>query len=208
MKTYNEFVSEGLSEERKRFKYGTTKPDWSKLISHKYKDDVKSAVYDYVMGYTTSVNNYLRGGLDGVCEPVTTALDKAFKTKGKIDVYRTTDNEYLKNIYGFDTSDPEKIVGTVITNKGYMSTTYDRQSPWSKYWSDNETVLHITSDKLVPYININNTLDADDIDCEDQNECLLPRNLSMVVTGVKRVTKSEDHRFSDKGNFIIDLKIV
>lgn len=204
---YSEFLRENVSN-KDRFRYGSKNPKWASKMTHTYEDEVKSALYDYVAGYTTEVNNYLRGGLEKVCEPITSLLDQAFVTKKKIDVYRTVDTDYFTNVHGFDVNDPQALVGTVITNKGYMSTSYELQSPWSGSWFEDDIILHITSDKPYPYIDINSVFDADEIDCEEQKEYLLPRNTKMEVVSITKVNSKQDKRFDKNGNYFVELKIV
>ena len=38
-----------------------------------------SALYDYVAGYTTQVNDYLRKGQDEIAKPITTLMDRMIR---------------------------------------------------------------------------------------------------------------------------------
>jgi len=115
--SFSEFVSE--------MKSGTKVPRCiyegrsSDLMQHHYPDDeVKSAVWDYVLGYTTSVNNELRKGRKGVAKQVSDLLDRAFTRKIKLDVYRTVDWAFMENIFGITKDNIGGMAGRVITDKG------------------------------------------------------------------------------------------
>lgn len=208
IKTFSQYLNESVSDkERYQLSYGA-KPKWDKMMQHQYPDDpVKSALYDYVAGYTTCVNNYLRAGKENVCKDITDDLDQAFQSQAILDVYRTVDSEYMQNVYNFDIAHPENMIGQTLVNKGYMSTTYEFQSPWGSSWMDGDIIMHITSSKPVPCADINSIFDADEIDCEDQKECLLPRNINLKITDVKIVNKKTDKRFSKTGNIFIEMTV-
>ena len=69
-----------------------------KFVENRFDDPVKNAVWNYVAGYTTGINNILRrrGRADS---DYVKLLDSAFTKKSKVDVYRTVDWKYLENIY-------------------------------------------------------------------------------------------------------------
>lgn len=155
----------------------------TKYITNTYPDDqVKSAVYDYVAGYTTAINDILRKG--NKCDKITKLLDSAFAKTGFIDVYRTVDWGYMENIHGITKDTIHNFVGSIITNKGYMSASYDFKSPWGDRWTNGELVFHITSDKLYPYIAVNDIFGDNEIDCTSQNECILPRNTQLIIKDI------------------------
>ena len=188
MKTFSQYINEHK---------------FDKFITNKYPEDpVKSAVYDYVAGFTTSVNAELRKGKKW--DNVTKHLDKAFKDKEKLDVYRTVDWDYMNNIHGITQDNVEDKVGTVIVNKGYMSTTNEYHSPWASRWTDGELILHITSDQPYPYIDVNKMFTADEIDCEDQKEFLLPRGTKLEIISAEL---KKGKLYDKKGTYQIELKI-
>ena len=70
-----------------------------------------------------------------------------------------------------------------------MSTSSEFQSPWGSRWNEWELVMHMHGD--TQYINVNNIFDADEIDCEDQNELLLPRNTRLKLESIKVMRNRE-----------------
>jgi len=181
------------------------------MQQHKYEDVLKSAVWDYVSGYTTSINGILRKkrvirkGSDEVIDK----LDKAFEVIGTndvLDVYRTVEWVYLASVYGITKENIDEYVGSSIISRGYMSTTELFKSPWGKSWMDDDVVMHITSDKPYPNININKVFNPDEIDCEDQCEILLPRDttLELVSYSVMNDTKKG---FSKNGTYVLEMRI-
>lgn len=177
----------------------------SRFISHKYKDDeITSAVWDYVSGYTTSVNDILRKG--GKAPEVTDYLDQAFTYRNQTrDLYRTVDLSYLKNMYGITIENIEDFVGKTITIKSYISTSYKFISPWSSRWSDDEVIIKISSVKPTPCIDVNQMFSKYEIDCWDQYEIILPRNLKLKITGF-HIEKGR--RFNKNGNLFIEAQII
>lgn len=188
LKTYDEFVVE---------------MNFAKFMNHRYEDEVKSSLWDYVGGYTSGVNDELRKGRK--VPVVTDALDRAFTEKRKIDVYRTVDWMYMKNIYGITKKNVESKIGEVLTNKGYMSTASVMTSPWSDKWSSDELLFHITSDFPYPCVDVNSVFNADEIDCEFQQEVLLPRNTKLRIEGV---SFKKGGKFAADGTCVIEAKIV
>lgn len=188
MKALNEYINEHKLD---------------KYITNTYPDDpVKSAVYDYVAGYTTSVNAELRKGKKW--DNVTKYLDKAFNEATKINVYRTVDWDYMKNIHGITKENLQDKIGSTIINKGYMSTTSEYQSPWANRWTDGELILHIVSDKPYPFIDINSMFRDDEIDCASQKEYLLPRNTKLEIISVDL---KKGKLYDKDGTYQIELKI-
>lgn len=176
---------------------------FDKFISHKYDDEVKSALWDYVGGFTSSVNDELRKGHN--VPEVTKYLDQVFMgrlAKGA-ELYRTVDKDYLKNIYGITKQNIDSFVGSTITCKSYMSTSSEFISPWSSKWRDEEVILHITSTKTYPCIHVNKVFTRDEIDSWNQYEVLLPRDTKLKITGYKKMQGS---RFDN--NLFIEVQIV
>lgn len=162
---------------------------WDKFITSTFENPDKNAIYDYVAGYTVGVNDDLRKGNVRGSRTVLKGLDNAFKGKyatkdNKLDVYRTITWEYLNNVYGCNEDNVDTFIGKEFTNKGYMSTTKLFKSPWGSTWTDDEVVLHITSEKNIEYLDINKIFNADEIDCEEQEEVLLNRNITMTLQSV------------------------
>ena len=159
------------------------------IMQQQYVDPIKNAIWNYVAGYTTSINNILRKGKTNI---LTKDLDEAFNEYGEsiiTDFYRTVEWDYMKNIYGATKENIREFIGKTFVNKGYMSTSSEFQSPWGSRWNEWELVMHMHGD--TQYININNIFDADEIDCEDQNELLLPRNTRLRLESIKVMRNRE-----------------
>lgn len=176
----------------------------NKLINHKYKDDeVKSALWDYVAGFTSTVNDDLRSGKKW--DEVTKYLDKAFTSKQKLDVYRTVNWDYMKNIYGITQKNIQEKIGTILHNKGYMSTTSIFKSPWGNKWQNNELVMHIVSNNQYPCIDVNKVFSKTEIDCYDQNEILLPRDTELELISYE--IKHGKQFYKDGGTYLLEMEI-
>ena len=176
---------------------------YGKFMNHKYDDEVKSIIWDYVSGFITNVNDDLRSGKNP--KEVTSLLDKGFNEKRKLDVYRTVDLDYLKNIYSLTQSNIDKNIGKTLVNKGYMSTTTEFISPWGSSWTKDEVLLHITSDIEYPIIDVNKMFNEDEIDCAFQKEVILPRNTKLRIDSVSIKKKKN---FYKDGTYYIEMKIV
>jgi hypothetical protein len=162
--------------------------NWDKYQQNTYpNDEIKDAVYDYVSGMTSGVNDDLRKGIKTGSKKVIERLDKAFTEKRKLDVYRTVDWDYMKNIYGVTKENINDFLGETFENKGYMSTSKIFKSPWGNQWSTDELVLHITSTAPYPCIDVNKMFDASEIDCADQEEIILPRNTKLILKDVSQM---------------------
>ena len=162
----------------------------SDIIQNQYKDPIKNAVWNYVAGYTTSINNLLRKHDND--EMVTREMDEAFKVYGESDVtsfYRTVDWTYMKNIYVLTRNNIDKFIGKTFINRGYMSTSKDFISPWGNNWNEWELVIHITGDTT--YIDVNKLFKPEEIDCEEQNELILPRNTILRLESYRFVRNKE-----------------
>ena len=159
------------------------------IMQQQYDEPIKNAIWNYVAGYITSVNNILRADKTNI---LTKELDEAFNEYGESDItdfYRTVDWDYMKNIYGVTKENIREFIGKIFINKGYMSTSSEFQSPWGSRWNEWELVIHMHGD--TQYININNMFDADEIDCEEQNELLLPRNTRLKLESIKVMRNKE-----------------
>lgn len=183
------------------------KIDWNRYITKSYDDEYKSAVFDYVSGLTSNVNDYLRKGLYDVAKPVTSVLDNAFVTEDMVDVYRTVEWQYMYNKYGMSPFNINDFIRKKFLNEGYMSTAEVMQSPWSEKWFNNELIMHITSSRPYKQIRINDMFTRDEIDCADQNEILLPRNTYMILESYRIITRKEDKRMCNKGNYLLNMNI-
>lgn len=174
--------------------------NWDKYISLTYDDIIKNAIYDYVSGNTVGVNNDLRKNINRGSKNVLKILDNAFNSKyaktGKLDVYRTVTWDYLQNVYKINKNNINNFIGKELTIKNYMSTCKKEKSPWGS-WTNDEVLLHITSNKKINYIDINSIFDSGEIDCYEQEEILLPRNLTLKIIS-----------YSDKKIFTIKLEII
>lgn len=179
------------------------KEDKSIYLNHKYKDDeVKSAIWDYVAGFTTSVNDDLRSGKEW--KDVTDYLDKGFKDKKKLDLYRTVDWEYMSKMYKTTQKNIDSMIGKEFHNKGYMSTSSEFCSPWGNSWTKGELILHIVSDKQYPYIDVNKIFTPDEIDCPEQKEILLPRDTTLILQSYD-IKKGK--QFDKNGTYLLEMKV-
>lgn len=159
-------------------------------IQPQYENPIKNAVWNYVAGYTTAINNALRNKKEN--KKITDDLDIAFNEYGEneiTDFYRTVDWDYMKNIYGVTKENIDAYIGETFLNRGYMSTSSEFISPWGSQWNEWELVMHIHGDTT--YININKVFDASEIDCEDQNEILLPRNTILKLESYSIMKNAE-----------------
>lgn len=185
-----------------------------KYFTKKYDDPHKNALYNYVMGLTSTINNSLRKENPRFNRPnkeIIQGLDDMFNTLGEekiIDVYRTVDWGYLENVYGMTKENIDSFIGKSFTNKGYMSTAMEMTSPWGSRWSQDEVILHITSTKKVNCIEVEKYFSPDEIDCMDQKELLFPRNTQITLnsyTFQKRTFKFR--KLSSEGNYILEFSI-
>ena len=167
------------------------KRSYSKFIEYKYDDPNKNIIYNYVLGLISGINDNLRSNDTKTDADIIKAMDDAFESNlavnKKIDVYRTVTWDYMKNIYNISNINIEDAVGKKITNKGFMSTTSIKKSPWMDSWSDDECVMHITSDKNVKYIDVNKIFKKSEIDSYFQKEILLPRNMKLEIISVEPI---------------------
>ena len=163
---------------------------WDKYQQGVYPEDsIKSAIYDYVSGMTSGVNYDLRKGNTRGSKQVIDKLDSAFKDVNYADykilnVWRTVDWDYMKNVYGATKENIKDFIGKTFENKGYMSTTKKFGSPWGKCWMKDDLVMHITSKDPYPVLDINRIFKPSEIDCYDQEEYLLQRNTKLVLKSI------------------------
>lgn len=177
------------------------------MRQHRYPgDEVGSAIWDYVSGYTTRVNDELRKGRTAAARIITGTLDAAFTDRlPSLDVYRTVDWDFMKNIYGITPSNIRDRIGGIIIDSGYMSTASVMRSPWGSGWTDGELILHITSSGPVSVIDVNRRLPAEDIDCEEQCEIILPRGSGLRVLGCRLL---KGRAYASGGTYMVDAEYV
>lgn len=84
-------------------------------------------------------------------------MDQLFTQSAIIYLWRTVDEDYMRNIHGIDRDNISSHIGDILVNKGYMSTAKEMKSPWGggSHWQPYEFLLHITSNKSYPYIDVN-----------------------------------------------------
>lgn len=149
-----------------------------------YYDEVKNSLWNYVSGYTVGdINKDLRKGvmskqLKGIVERIDSLMQL-----DDVKVYRTVDWDYMKNIYNITKDNINEEIGKVFTAKAYTSTTREFKSVWGSKWSDNELCMEITSKGKIGCVDINSVLPPKDIDCAEQEEVLLQRNLNFTIDG-------------------------
>ena len=84
-------------------------------------DDSFQAALDYVKGYTTNVNDFLRSGKVLIdkkeIDAAISGLDKCFKDKYDGELYRTVDWSFMKNIFGITKQNIDKHIGDIIEDK-------------------------------------------------------------------------------------------
>jgi hypothetical protein len=187
---------------------------WDKYQQNTYPDNsIKSAIYDYVSGMTSGINHDLRRNITRGSKQVVSNLDAAFNDSKFadnkiIDVYRTVDWNYMKNIYNCTKENIDDFIGKTFINKGYMSTSKNFISPWSNVWDDSELIIHITSNKKCACIDINKIFKSTEIDCYDQNEILLPRNTKLKLISYKIQNINYNRLSNNYNNYILEMKII
>ena len=186
----------------RRFNNYLYEKNWDRFQSNYYDNQIKSAIYDYVIGYTTGVNDDMRRNITRGSKNVKRFLDMAFDSEysnfNKLNVYRVVTWDYMNNIYGINQDNIDYHIGDVITNRGYMSTSKKATSVWGTMTND-ELMMHIVSRKPYPNIEVNNVLPVEDIDCSSQEEILLPRNTSMKIVS---------YRVKKDGTYLIEMEII
>ena len=157
-----------------------------------YYDDAKNSLWNYVSGYTVGdINKDLRKGkMSKQLKEIVERIDSLMQLD-EVKVYRTVDWDYMKNIYNITKDNSNEEIGKVFNAKAYTSTTREFKSVWGSSWSDNELCMEITSKGKIGCVDINSVLSSKDIDCAEQEEVLLQRNLNFTIDGYKLM--------SDKG---------
>ena len=180
--------------EKKAINYDT-------YLTNNYDCEIKNAIHNYVSGMVSGVNNELRDNKN-ISKKVIKLLDEAFKskyaTKKKIDVYRVVDWSYMKNVYGIYKNKLDSYINNVLESKNYMSTTIKKESVWGTFL-DEDLQLHITSDNPIECLDINSIFNKEEIDCADQEEILLPRNLKL---------KFKKYTVSKSGIYLLEMEII
>lgn len=171
-------------------------------------DDSKQAALDYVRGYTTNVNDFLRSGKVLISKKEIDAaiagLDKCFKDKCSGTLYRTVEWKFMQNVFGITKQSIDKHIGNIIEDKGYMSASKVRKSPWGGTWMKDELVLAIDADGLSCF-DVNKNFSKEDIDCAEQEEVLLPRGTKLKI--ISSETKKDKNCYSGGTVFIRCEKI-
>lgn len=160
-----------------------------KLISQFILESIDKgykAALDYVKGFTTNVNDFLRSGKVLISkkeiDEAISGLDSCFKDKYNKELYRTVDWNFMKNIFGITRKNIDKHIGDILEDKGYMSTSKVNASPWGGSWMKDELVLVIQSDSYIKCFDVNKNIDKKEIDCAEQEEVLLPRGTKLEIT--------------------------
>lgn len=158
-----------------------------KLFRHEafgFYDPVKNAVWNYVAGYTvTELNRALRQNrkskeLDEMCALMDSAMEKS--PKGVL--YRVVEWDYLRNIYDIYKDNLDDMLFGKFTAKAYTSATKKRKNIWGSF-CDAEAFIEIDCRKPVNGIDVNEMFNPSEIDCADQEEIILQRNLDFTITG-------------------------
>lgn len=143
------------------------------------------AALDYVRGYTTNVNDFLRSGKVLIdkkdIDAVISGLDKCFKDRYVDELYRTVDWKFMENIFGITKENIDDHIGDIIEDKGYMSASKVCKSPWGSKWTNDEFVLVIQPEAPIACFDVNKNIDKNDIDCAEQEEVLLPRGTKLKI---------------------------
>ena len=182
--------------------------------SHKGYDKIKLAIYDYVSGLTSAVNDYLRNGYKW--QAVTKYLDNAFYSKyatvDKADLYRTVTKDYLKNVHNINVDNIDDYIGSTIVNEGYMSCSKTLINPWGGSWFSDEVILHIYSNNKVTYLDIDKIFENDELPSGEQEEILLQRKTRLRIIGSYRqfdegLPPGHYEKFSPDGSLVIQCTI-
>lgn len=159
------------------------KRSYSDYVEQKYDDPNKNIIYNYVLGLISGINDNLRKNDVKTDANIVQQLDDAFTSDlaehNVVDVYRTVDWNYMKSVHKITKNNINDFIGKQLTNKGFMSTTSIKKSPWMDKWSDDECIMHIVSDNPINYIDVNKIFNENEIDSYYQHEILLPRNLTL-----------------------------
>lgn len=152
----------------------------------KYSDPVKNSLWNYVAGYTVGdINKDLRNGIKSKQLLEIVSRIDVLMTPDNVKVYRTVDWKYMENVYGITKENINDKVGKTFLAKGYTSTTREFKSVWGDTWTDGELCMKIISMGMVGRVDINTILAKEDIDCWEQEEVLLQRNLNFTIDNIK-----------------------
>jgi len=74
-------------------------------------------------------------------------------------------------------------------------------------------MFHIINNKPINCINVNKMFEPSDIDCEEQNEIILPRHTKLEIVNFHKVYDDEENHnyyevYGPDGIYVIDVKIV
>lgn len=177
---------------------------------HKFDDAAKNAVWNYVAGYTvTEINKCLRSGrmfkqLSNECS----LIDSMMKPVKDAVLYRTVDWDYLQNIYKLNKDNIDNSIGYTFEAKAYSSTTLTRQNVWSSRWYDPELLLEIQVGRNTKGIHINDLFKRNEIDCYEQKEVLLQRDLKFVINDYYMMSSDGTTKSKDKSIYCINIVLV
>lgn len=165
----------------------------------------------YVSGEGMHINNYLRGrhgvsisDMDEITKRQLSAMDKAMSKSElqkdqilyrNVDASAVFDKSTLKKISWneYSNDDLQGVVGKTITDKGFMSTTTDKEIAfgWGDFTgSENPIVIEFETPKGTHGIDLGKF----DIEGDEQKEILLDRGLSYDIKSVG----TEKMRFEDE----------
>ena len=165
----------------------------------------------YVSGEGMHINNYLRGrhgvsisDMDEITKRQLSAMDKAMSKSElqkdqilyrNVDASAVFDKSTLKKISWneYSNDDLQGVVGKTITDKGFMSTTTDKEIAfgWGDFTgSENPIVIEFETPKGTHGIDLGKF----DIEGDEQKEILIDRGLSYDIKSVG----TEKMRFEDE----------
>lgn len=171
----------------------------------KYDDPAVNSLWNYVSGYTVGgINKDLRNGMmSRQLKEIVGRIDSLMEMES-VKVYRTVDWDYMGNIYGITKDNIDGVIGRTFTAKGYTSTTRLFENVWGSSWTpETDLCMEITSNGKIGCIDVNSILPPEDIDCEEQEEVLLQRNLKFTINGYELI----DNRDNIEGGDIHLLKV-
>ena len=157
----------------------------------KYEDSAKNALWNYVAGYTvTDINKLLRSNRRPIAlTDACSLIDANMKPLDSIIVYRTVDWDYMLEIYNITKKNLKSCTGYEFVSLGYTSTTKTRQNVWSSIWTKDELLLEIHVKRNTKGVYINDIFKKNEIDCYEQDEVLLQRNLHFVIVDFSLMSK-------------------
>ena len=166
-------------------------PDGGEWTSGVSDQEIQSAILEYQGTHFDAINNELRYGRTGKYDKIIKALDKAAKDETKDNLYRGLTANYaaelankyhIKDLNNLDEL-KEKLVGKVLHDKAFMSTTRDLQS--AVYFTRDTgqgktTVLQIEGNKTG--IEVGKHLSG--ITTRTEREFIMKRNESLIIDKV------------------------